>query len=404
MENTWYASGEKPAGLTEAQILNVESDQSATYSVSADIEFIHICLDLDRVVSGDRDGNDLVIKLTNGEIIRLKGYFLQAGDLPPIDFDDCAGFPLAALLSGLGLAALAAGGVSSGGGGADPIPAPTVEVGEENSNGTVTVTGIAGVRSTVTVAFPSGETVVVVADDEGNYTATSTEAQPDGTVTATQVLEGGTESSGPGVDEFVDGPLLPPTIETVLPAGEGAVTVIGMASPNAEVTVTFPTGETVIVTADGAGEYTATSTTAQPIDGTVIATQVEKGGTESSEIAEGSYQDEVPPVVDISSIDSTAIDGDVVVSGTSDEPNAPVVVTLADGTSIATTTDGNGDYSVTFEGPVGDQAVTVVVTDDSGNEGTTAGVIDDTTPPVISIDAVDSTATDGTVEITGSST
>ncbi|MGJ8598102.1 beta strand repeat-containing protein, partial [Sulfitobacter sp.] len=61
--------------------------------------------------------------------------------------------------------------------------------------------------------------------------------------------------------------------------------------------------------------------------------------------------------------------------------------------------------SFTLAGPVDNQAITTDVSDNNGNAAVTAeDDILDVTPPVISIDAVDSTATDGTVEITGSST
>ncbi|MEG0513985.1 MAG: Ig-like domain-containing protein, partial [Clostridia bacterium] len=114
--------------------------------------------------------------------------------------------------------------------------------------------------------------------------------------------------------------------------------------------------------------------------------------------------DTTEPVVEIEAI--TPIDSDnpadgvadqVLITGTSDEPNAPVVIKDKDGNTIwEGETDGTGAFSATVDTAAvqaGDD-VTVEVTDKAGNTGTdtaTAGDLTfstDTTEPVVEIEAI----------------
>ncbi|MEO9971283.1 MAG: glycine-rich domain-containing protein [Hyphomonadaceae bacterium] len=93
--------------------------------------------------------------------------------------------------------------------------APDAPTGEPNvhSNATVTVTGTAEPGVDVEVTFPNGETIIVRAGPDGSYEATSTEAQPSGTVSVAAIDAAGNRSASTDMTVVTD--QTPPTVEIV---------------------------------------------------------------------------------------------------------------------------------------------------------------------------------------------
>ncbi|KQI69314.1 hypothetical protein AN189_07160, partial [Loktanella sp. 3ANDIMAR09] len=272
--------------MTEEEILRIPHDATGNIVVAEQIDFIELCMDLSEVKTGVREGDDLVLVLESGEFIRLVGYFAQVDGLPPINFEDCGALAIGniGLISGLGLLALLAGGSDAAP--LEELPPVTLAYQLVNDDGTLTVGGVAAPNATVTVTFPNGEKVVVTADSNGNYEATSTTPQPSGEVTASQVAPDG-RTSAPAEDILEPSP---PTIVAGEGNDDGTLTVTGVAEPGATVTVTMPSGETVVVKADRNGNYEATSSGPEP-DGEVTATQVTAAGRGPTAAAKDTYTD-----------------------------------------------------------------------------------------------------------------
>ncbi|MDN5788492.1 Ig-like domain-containing protein, partial [Pseudorhodobacter sp.] len=255
--------------------------------------------DIERV---ERIGDDLLIHLKNGEMVRVENYFTTPEHLAIYFADgDAAGWELTNLtgtdqlqmtLSPVGLGGFAGAGLTAIGlgaagasmaaalmhGGKGGLLAPTVVVGTGNADGTLGVTGTGVPGATVTLTFPNGEVVTALVDVYGNYVASSSTPQPDGDVTATQVDQNGEGPSAEARDHFDDsmGPLAP-TVEAGAGNADGTLGVTGTGEPGATVTLTFPNGEVVTVLVDADGNYAASSSTVQP-DGDVTATQVDQNG------------------------------------------------------------------------------------------------------------------------------
>ncbi|KQI67880.1 hypothetical protein AN189_12355, partial [Loktanella sp. 3ANDIMAR09] len=117
--------------------------------------------------------------------------------------------------------------------------APTIVVGPANPDATLTITGVGELGATVTVIMPDGETVTAIADPiDGSYSATSTEPQSDGPVTATQVDINGEGPSPQATDSY-----------TAVPDGSVQGTtgddIIGPGTPDAQGDIVDgPDGET----------------------------------------------------------------------------------------------------------------------------------------------------------------
>ena len=166
-------------------------------------------------------------------------------------------------------------------------------------------------------------------------------------------------------------------------------------------------GEETVLTADDIAAGEIIVKVDAPNEGETLEVEVsikDAAGNESDEVLTEAAVDSVLPVVEIEAV--TPIDSDdpadgvadqVLITGTSNEPNAPVIIKDKDGIEIGTgTTDANGDFAITLDTAAvqaGDD-VTVEVTDKAGNTGTdTAAAGDltfstDTTDPIVEIEAV----------------
>ncbi len=276
--------------------------------------------------------------------------------------------------------------------------APTVEAG----NGTE-ITGTAEAGATVNVDVDGDGTpdFTVIADGDGNWSVTPDTPLADGVVvTATATDEAG-NTSGPASD----------TVDAVAPVVTINDVTTNDTAPALTGTVDDPTA-TVVVTIDG-NDYTATNNG----DGTwtladdVVAT-----------LAEGSYPtsvtatdnagntdtdtgtvviDTTAPTVAIN--DLTTNDTTPELTGTVNDPNAVVVVTI-DGNDYTATNNGDGTWTladnVVATLAEGSYPTSVTATDAAGNTVTNTGtVVIDTTAPTVAIN--DLTTNDTTPELTG---
>ncbi|MDH4744378.1 Ig-like domain-containing protein, partial [Sphingomonas sp. CBMAI 2297] len=401
-------------------------------------------LDIDRsqITSLERQGNDLIVHLANGETIRVSNFYVQtngaASDLVvregdhlwlantaasgPARFaalhgiDDLligagaeaaagggGGALLPVLLGGVavagGAAALAGGGGGSSRGGGStatvdttPPSAPTATV--SGNGASVTGTGEAG--ATVQVRDPSGTLLGSgTVGSNGSYTVTLTQPQNNGqTVTVTQTDPAGNVS--PSTTAHA-----PDTTPPAAPTGAinpNGTIVTGTGEPGATVTVRNGS-DAVIGTAvvNAQGSYTVTLTTPQNNGGTITVAQTDPAGNGSNPINLAA-PDITPPSAPTAIMDPHTF----TVSGSA-EPGATVTVTDADGRPLGgTVANADGGYSISLPPAVFDgEPVTVVQTDPAGNHSPpTIVTAPDLSPPAAPTASVtpDGTSVTGTGE------
>ena len=278
-----------------------------------------------------------------------------------------------------------------------------------------------GAKVTLTLTDSEGTEVtqVVIADENGDYTATfGTEGLSDGDYTVSGVstdTAGNSESAvitGDDLNTFQDSF----TIEDLV-SNEGADTasLIGNTEPGAKVTLTLTDSEgtevTQVVIADENGDYTATFGTEGLSDGdyTVSGVSTDTAGNSESAVITGddlnTFQDSftIEDLVSNEGADTASLIGNT-------EPGAKVTLTLTDSNGTEVTVevnaDGNGDYSVTFgtEGlSDGDYTVSGVSTDTAGNSESTSidGSDLNTFQDSLTIDALVSNEGEDTASLTG---
>ncbi|MFZ8198846.1 BapA/Bap/LapF family large adhesin [Alteromonas portus] len=267
----------------------------------------------------------------------------------------------------------------------DTTPALTGSVDDPTAIVVVTING------TDYTATNNGDGSWTLADDivaalaEGSYTATVTATDADGNT--------GTNSGTVVIDTTAPAA---PTVD----AGNGTE-ITGTAEAGATVNVDVDGDGTpdFTVIADGDGNWSVTPTT--PLaDGVVVtATAVDEAGNVSAPASD--TVDAVAPVVAIN--DLTTNDATPELTGTVDDPNAIVVVTI-DGVDYTATNNGDGSWTLADDAVAaladGSYTATVTATDAAGNVGSNSGtVVIDTTPPAIpTVDAGNGTEITGTAE------
>ena len=267
----------------------------------------------------------------------------------------------------------------------DTTPALTGSVDDPTAIVVVTING------TDYTAINNGDGSWTLADDivaalaEGSYTATVTATDADGNT--------GTNSGTVVIDTTAPAA---PTVD----AGNGTE-ITGTAEAGATVNVDVDGDGTpdFTVIADGDGNWSVTPTT--PLaDGVVVtATAVDEAGNVSAPASDS--VDAVAPVVAIN--DLTTNDATPELTGTVDDPNAIVVVTI-DGVDYTATNNGDGSWTLADDAVAaladGSYTATVTATDADGNVGSNSGtVVIDTTPPAIpTVDAGNGTEITGTAE------
>ncbi|WP_367613866.1 BapA/Bap/LapF family large adhesin [Alteromonas sp. 07-89-2] len=226
---------------------------------------------------------------------------------------------------------------------------------------------------------------IVAALAEGSYTATVTATDADGNT--------GTNSGTVVIDTTTPAA---PTVD----AGNGTE-ITGTAEAGATVNVDVDGDGTpdFTVIADGDGNWSITPTTPLADGAVVTATAVDEAGNVSAPASD--TVDAVAPVVTIN--DLTTNDDTPELTGTVDDPNAIVVVTI-DGVDYTATNNGDGSWTLADDAVAtladGSYTATVTATDADGNVGSNSGtVVIDTTPPALpTVDAGNGTEITGTAE------
>ncbi|MFV3306639.1 Ig-like domain-containing protein, partial [Pseudomonas sp. NY15181] len=340
-------------------------------------------------------------------------------------FDDAAGFvlwPWLLGLAGVGAAAAAIIHHNKDGGGHHTAtsPAPTNAkimdavgpIQGELHNGDITDDSHPAISGN---GVP-GATIHII--DNGQEIGSTTVA-PDGTWSFTPELADGPHAFDitqvvPGQNPSDKVHVIDIVVDTVAPAapnawldpasdsgtkGDGITndtkpTIDGKTEPRADVTVTFPTGETIHTKADENGNWSVTPT--QPLpegknDITVIAT--DPAGNQSQPTILPVVIDTTPPSADswLDPASDSGTKGDGITNDTKPtidgktEPRADVIVTFPTGETIHTKADENGNWSVTPTQPLpeGKNDITIIATDPAGNQSqpVVLPIVIDTTPP-----------------------
>ncbi|MDO6565428.1 Ig-like domain-containing protein [Alteromonas sp. 1_MG-2023] len=266
--------------------------------------------------------------------------------------------------------------------------APVVNAG----NGTEIIgTAEAGALVSIDVNGDGTPDYTVTADGDGNWSVTPDTPLADGVeVTATATDEAGNESL-PGTD----------TVDAAAPdapvvnAGNGTE-ITGTAEAGALVSIDVDGDGTpdYTVTADGAGNWSVTPDTPLADGVEVTATATDEAGNESAPTAD--------------TVDAAAPDAPVVNAGNGTEiigtAEAGALVSIdvnGDGTPDYTVTaDGDGNWSVTPDTPLGDGVeVTATATDEAGNESAPASdTVDAAAPDAPVVNAGNGTEITGTAE------
>jgi hypothetical protein len=267
-----------------------------------------------------REGNNLILTMRDGHMIRIKGFFAHGvafNHLVFVDGDQAwvANFSQALAPAGDGLddalvtyaahdeaakdgllpilGALAVGAVgisasrsSSGGTGYSGTPdAPGIGGVKQNPTGSLTVSGTGRPGDIITVTYPDGSTATGTVDGHGNYAITSpgvvAVGPGAGSVSVVDTDPGTGHSSPPAQGHFTD--TTPPQalgVGQIPPNGDGTITVTGKAEPGSKVTVTFPDGSTGTATAGDDGSYSVSSKKPQT-SGDVSAIATDPAGNTS---------------------------------------------------------------------------------------------------------------------------
>ena len=278
-----------------------------------------------------------------------------------------------------------------------------------------------------TDAPPGSEVIIVVTDSEGNEQTITTTVGADGTFNeevSAELSEG--EYT---VDVTVTTPAGNSSTTTVTGEVDTTAPIISLdpigstndetpvingdtdAEPGSVVTLAIVHSDgstqsiTAIVQEDGSFSAEVPQALANG-DFTVTATVSDVAGNTSSTTIDAVINTEGPTVVIETGSPTNGSEG---IGGSSDAPNAEVVVVITDSNgnsqTITGTTDENGNFNVDFPAgsEEGEYEIEVTVTDSDGNSSTvSATTVLDTTPPIITVDP-QTTGNDTTPTISGSS-
>jgi len=396
---------EKQQGL-DGTPLSIENPVTSTYQVLSDTSHIDFKFDLDLVERLVRNGDELVIYLESGEIIRLAEYFLVFDEalLAKLDFSPsaAAGLSAAGTASAAGGGLVAAGAMAAGGGSStSSLEAanviPTVDAVLSNDGGLL-LSGSAALGATVDVVVAGAKYRVYADSETGRWSLDVIEQDPisgelgdleDGTydvqVTATDP-KGNVLTDETAGEAVIDSSIDAPTVEGQTPI-EPSPTLTGTAEAGATVLVTVG-GAVFSAIADESGNWsvdtgsqTPTSGTFTPLtpgmhDVTVVATDA---AGNASEPVMATIDFEAPDAPTIDPTDGTELSG-------FGEPGAEVTVTYGDPQVTLTAVVGpKGDWSVTPEPtiPKG-MELTATQTDPSGNRsGPNTETVDSEAPLVV---------------------
>ncbi|WP_230482123.1 BapA/Bap/LapF family large adhesin [Sphingomonas sp. Leaf21] len=422
MQTEIIAKANRATTTSNADVINLDSPS-----------IVRLNLDRAQVASMERQGDDLILRLTDGTSLRIDHFYRQqdgvvsdlvlrddqggqwlahpaatgAGRFTALsDLDELlaagagaegggSSFVLPAVLGVAGVGGLVAavsGGGGGGGGSTPTAPADTVAPGRPTASFSPTgnsVTGTGEAGATVRVTDAAGNvlgTGTVGAD--GNFTIPVNPPQTNGqAVTVTQADPAGNVSPGLGVSAP---DTTPPAAPTATLGGQGT-TVTGTGEAGATVTVRNGAGQVLGTAVVGAqGGYTLTLTTPQTNGGTLTVTQADAAGNVSPATTLAVPDTSAPPAP-TATIDELG----QTITG-SGEPGATVIVRGPDGEVLGTATvDPQGGYTITLDEPrVDGGTLTVSQSDPTGNlSPSTPLPIVDTTPPAAPTATIDGQGT-----------
>ncbi|WP_347093053.1 BapA/Bap/LapF family large adhesin [Sphingomonas parapaucimobilis] len=401
---------------------------------------VRMNIDRAQVATMEREGNDLIIRLTDGQTIRIDHFYDQqqgkisdlvlrddqgsqwlanpsasgAGRFRAItDLDDLMGaattgegggssFVLPAILGVAGVGGLVAavsggggnGGSQPGGPSADTQPPATPTASFTANGSSIRGTGEAG--ATVRVTDSTGAVIgtgTVGAD--GSFTIPVNPPQTNGQPVTVVQSDAAGNVSPPATTAAPD--ITPPATPTATITGDGR-TVSGTGEPGATVTVRDAAGQVLGTAVVGAqGGYTLTLTTPQANGGTLTVTQADPAGNVSP-AATLTAPDTTPPVAPTASINGDGTS----VSGTG-EAGATVTVRNAAGQVLGTAVvDAQGGFTLPLTTPQANGGtLTVTQSDPAGNVSPAVTLAaPDITPPAAPTASIngDGTSVSGTGE------
>jgi len=383
----------------------------------------------DFVIKGDplnvsnyaREGDDLVINMRSGEVVRIKDFFVYGVDFNHLVFTSADGGP--ALFTNFSAAL-----TPTGDGIDDPLVTYYETTGSENGplvpvlsavmigavaltkldnhspppkvapaapgNLIVTdtdhdykpyATGTAAPGSTVTITWPDTTTTTAIADaSTGNWSSKATTAQHSGDLHAHATDADGLSS--PDVTVHYNNVTPPPSPENVTftdPNHDNLPVASGTAEPGSTVTVHWTDNTTTTAIVDGNGHWDAKATTPQG-SGDVIVTTTDQDGNPSAP-ADFPYHDTTPPPAPDHVAVSNGDQDNLPVTTGNAEPGSTVTVHWPDGTTTTTTADPtDGSWRSKATDVQGNGDVTAHATDAAGNVGpdTTVSYTDSSQLPV----------------------
>ncbi|WP_353663128.1 Ig-like domain-containing protein [Hydrogenimonas sp. SS33] len=283
--------------------------------------------------------------------------------------------------------------------------------GRIEAGGHITALSVTDGTNTITID-PSTVTV----DDEGNWSTTvDTGSLKDGTVTVKLAAEDAAGNSATAEDS-IEKDTTPPTVGITL----DAVTddnVVNAAEAGGDVSITgtvsgeYEAGDRVTLTVNGKayeGEVDADGKFSVAVPGSELTgdsdhtveasiTVTDAAGNSAEASATEQYGvDTTAPSVSVKSIDLTN-DATPEISGSVDDPNATVVVTI-DGESYTATNNGDGTWTLPDDTVKsltdGKHEITVEAVDAAGNKGVGSGSVTVDTQTAASVDIKDDSGHD----------
>jgi len=409
------------AGQSVSTVASIQSDGSLNV---VSVERIYLRMYAGTVASMIREGNDLIVVDSDGEVIRLVGFYegsqprqlllmdnegglvmmetsraVSDGPMPVystgvIELSPFEGLTSKGDAGGVAMVALGALGVAAAayallnddddGPRLPPEPAPDTTPPAAptgvafNADGSK-LTGSAEAGSTITVRDAAGNVIGTGrTGTDGRFEVSLNPPlinKEPVTVTATDAAN---NVSPPANATAPD--LTAPAAATNLDVNDTGTVLTGEGEPGAKVTVTGPDGSTIGTgTVGGDGTFTVTLDPPQTDSQTVTVVLQDEAGNNSPP-ANATAPDLTAP--------AAAKNLDVNETGTvltgEGEPGAKVTVTGPDGSTIGTGTVGDdGTFSIPLDPPQTDsQTVTVVLQDEAGNNSPPANATaPDLTPP-----------------------
>ena len=366
------------------------------------------------IVSTSRLGDDLIIKLSNGQKIVLEDYFIDlagetknrllvdsgegyvelspddgavtdsstAAALGEIATSSAAGIPMLGAIGGL-LGLGAAAGAGGGSSGAELVPSPTVLA---TTNTIISGTGEPGATVSIDIDGDGEADLTAPVDEGGNWEAEGDFEHGD-ELGVMQTLENGSESFPETITVDLEAPEAPAINPT-----NGDV-ISGTGEPDATVTVSIEgVEEPLTAVVDEDGNWSVDPEEDLPHGTNITVIQTDALGNESEEV-EAETDSEPPAAPEINPTNGNLIEG-------SSEPFATVEISIPDQDPITVEADEEGNWSYAPEVPPADGVVlSATQTDAAGNTSEAAEeTVDAVAPDAPTVDPTNGDDITGTGE------